>query len=259
MKHLLWIAVLWTACNNTASTGQSANQVAAAITKDKTEAGPVACNKLIFFQQGAEIVTKSYDGAGKEISSQLTKIVSVKNEGGMTVAYAEASDTTRFNNHVSNMKYSYKCDGKTIYFDLATMLRSNAQDPNATIEASTVEYPIAVSAGQTLPDANGTMSFERKGKKTNMKYRYKERKVDGKEKVTTPAGSWDCYKISNRVDVEVDFPGMSDKAKQMMQNMTNQMKTTGVTWFSPDFGIVKFELYQNGKLVSRNEIIAVKR
>jgi hypothetical protein len=259
MKHLLWIAVLWTACNNTASTGQSANQVAASITEDKTGTGPVACNKLIFFQQGAEMVTKSYDAAGKEVSAQRTRIVSVKNEGGMTVAYAEASDTTRSNNHVSNMKYSYKCDGKTIYFDLATMLRSNAQDPNATIEASAVEYPIAVSAGQTLPDANGAMSFERNGKKTNMKYHYKERKVDGKEKVTTPAGSWDCYKISNRIDVEVDFPGMSDKAKQMMQTMTNQMKSTAVTWFSPDFGIVKFELYQNGKLVSRNEIVAVKR
>ncbi|AEV97070.1 hypothetical protein Niako_0687 [Niastella koreensis GR20-10] len=259
MRHLLLIAVLWTACNNTASTNKPGKQLTAAITEDKPDAGPAACNKLIFFEPGAEIITKSYDGAGKEISCQFTKIVSVKNEGGMTVAYAEASDTTRANNHVSNMKYSYKCDGKTIYFDMASMLRAHAQDPNATIEASMVEYPIAVSAGQTLPDATGTMSFERKGKKTNMKYRYKERKVDGKEKVTTPAGSWDCYKISNQVDVEVDFPGMSDKAKQMMQTMTNQMKSTGITWFSPDFGIVKFELFQNAKLVSRTEIISVKR
>ncbi len=44
-----------------------------------------------------------------------------------------------------------------------------------------------------------------------------------------------------------------------MQSMTNQMKTTGITWFSPDFGVVKMELYQNGKLQSRNEIVSVKR
>lgn len=259
MRHLIWIAVLWTACNNTAATDTSAKHLAAAITEDKAETGPVACNKLIFFEPGAEIVTRSYDGAGKETGGQFTKIISVKNEGGMTVANAAATDTNRVNNRITNTKYSYKCDGKNIYFDLANMMHSGSQMPNATIEASNLEYPIAVSAGQTLPDATGTMSFEKNGKKTNMIYHYKERKVAGKEKITTPAGSWDCYKISNRVDVEVDFPGMSDKTKEMMKAMTNRMQSTGVTWFCPDFGIVKFEMYQNGKLVSSNEVVAVKR
>jgi hypothetical protein len=77
--------------------------------------------------------------------------------------------------------------------------------------------------------------------------------------VTTPAGSWNCYKISNTVAVEVDIPGMTEKAKKMMETMRNQMKTTSITWFSPDFGIVKMEMYQNGKLVSKNEIVSVKR
>jgi translation elongation factor EF-Tu-like GTPase len=101
--------------------------------------------------------------------------------------------------------------------------------------------------------------MEKNGKTTTMKYHYKDRKVEAKEKVTTPAGSWDCYKITNRVDVEVDFPGMSDKAKKMMETMTNQMKSTGITWFSPDLGIVKMELYQNGKLVSKTEIVSIKK
>ena len=259
MKHFIWIAVLYAACNNTASTDHPANRISAAIAEETpAKGGPAACNRLVFFQPGAEIKTRSYDATGKVMGSQLTRVVDVKNEGGMSVAYVEASDTIAFDKHITNMKYNYKCDGKSIYFDIASMLRSTMPDKNTTIEASVMEYPIAITAGQTLPDATGTMHVERSGKTTNMKYHYKDRTVAGKEKVTTPAGSWDCYRITNRVDVEVDFPGMSDKAKKMMATMTNQMKSTGITWFSPDFGIVKMELYQNGKLVSKNEIVSVK-
>jgi hypothetical protein len=172
----------------------------------------------------------------------------------------EASDTIAFDKRIMNRKYNYKCDGRNIYFDVASaMPGSTATDRNTHFEASVMEYPIAITAGQTLPDATGTMRMEKNGKTTTMKYHYKDRKVEAKEKVTTPAGSWDCYKITNRVDVEVDFPGMSDKAKKMMETMTNQMKSTGITWFSPDLGIVKMELYQNGKLVSKTEIVSIKK
>jgi hypothetical protein len=253
------MAVVYTACNSTVNTEPAANRAATTLTADNAETGPVACNNLIFFKPGAEIGSKSYDGAGKELASQQAKILEVKNEGGMTVAHVSASDTIKLGKHITNMTYSYKCDGKSIFFDLASMMRSTAQERNTTIEGSVIEYPINVSAGQTLPDASGTMIMEKGGRKTTMKYHYKDRKVDSKEKVTTPAGSWNCYKISNTVAVEVDFPGMTEKAKKMMETMTNQMKTTSITWFSPDFGIVKMEMYQNGKLVSRNEIVSVKR
>lgn len=259
MKHLVWIAVLVTACNNTDGTKASIASDSTAATEERATGNSSGCNNLIFFQNGAEIYAKSYNEAGKVISSMHTKIMDViKEEEGMMVAYVEASDTSN-GNHVLDMKYNYKCDGKSIYFDLASMMRSTAQDQDAKFEGSQIEYPIAVKAGETLPDANGVMSMEKGGRKMTMKYHYKERKVDGKEKVTTPAGTWNCYKISNVVEVEMDFPGLDEKAKKMMQTMTKQMKTTGITWFSPDFGIVKMELYQNGKLQSRNEIVAVKR
>jgi hypothetical protein len=45
----------------------------------------------------------------------------------------------------------------------------------------------------------------------------------------------------------------------MMAEMTNKMKTTSITWFAPDFGVVKMEMYQNGKLQMKNEVVTVKR
>ena len=259
MKHLIWIAVVYTACNSTVNTEPAANRAAAVLTPENAETGPVACNNLIFFKPGAEIDSKSYDGAGKELASQHVKILEVKNEGGMTVAYVASNDTIMIGKHITSMKYNYKCDGKNIYFDLSSMMRSTGGERSTTLEGSVIEYPINVSAGQTLPDASGTMRMEKGGHTTTVKYHYKDRKVESKEAVTTPAGNYNCYKISNTVVVEVDIPGMTEKTKKMMETMNSQMKTISITWFAPDFGIVKMEMYQNGKLVSRNEIVSVKR
>jgi len=259
MRKLIWIAVVYTACNSTGNTHPALSDNTTDTKEEKASAAPVACNKLVFFQPGAKITSKSYDGAGKEVSNQLTKILEVKNENGMTVAYVESSDTVVAGKRITNMKYNYKCDGKNIYFDLTSMLRSTATEHDAKFEGSVIEYPINVTAGQTLPDASGTMRMEKGGKKMTMKYHYKDRKVEAKEQVTTPAGSWNCYKISNRVEIEMDIPGMDEKTKKMMAAMTNKMNTTGITWFSPDFGIVKMEMYQNGQLQSTNQIVSVKK
>ena len=42
MKHLLWMAVAYTACNSTAGTDQPANNAPAALTEENAPAG--ACN-----------------------------------------------------------------------------------------------------------------------------------------------------------------------------------------------------------------------
>ena len=177
----------------------------------------------------------------------------------MTVANVEGSDIQTGDGKVSNVKYNLKCDGNKIYFDIASMFRTAEKEKDASFESSMIEYPINISAGETLPDATGTMSSDRNGKKMTMKYHYKNRKVEGKEDVTTAAGTWSCYKISNAVEVEMDIPGMDERSRKMMEAMKDKMKTTTTTWFSPDFGIVKMEMYMNGKLQSRNEVTAVRR
>lgn len=57
----------------------------------------------------------------------------------------------------------------------------------------------------------------------------------------------------------MEIPGMDEKAKKMMETMKSSMKNKTITWFSPDLGIVKMEMYLNDKLQSRNEITAIKK
>jgi hypothetical protein len=237
MRKIICIAFLYAACNSADKPADK--KTTESVTDKKETANASGCSKMIFFKEGAEIDSKSYDGNGKETASQHSKITSVKEEGGMTVATSEAVNSNGDGSSKA-VTLNYKCDGNKIYFDLAAMLGDVAKERGGTFEASAVEYPVNISEGESLPDATGVM------------------KVDGKEEVKTPAGSWNCYKISHTIEVEMDMPGMNDKAKKMMEAMMGMMEMKSITWFAPDFGVVKSETYNNGKLQSKNEVVAYK-
>lgn len=227
--------------------------------QETTGVADVTCTRLIFFQPGAEIESVSYDGKGKENSRQVTHILSVGGKGNFTVAKVESTDTEAGEKgKVSKVFYDYKCDGKNIYFDIASMFRTEKKNSDSSFESTPIPFPISVKAGQQLPDAHGVMSAQRGGRKMTMTYTFKNRKVEAMEEITTPAGTWKCYKISNTVEVDMDIPGMDEKAKTMMKQMQGMMKMTSSTWLSPEFGIVRMETYLNGEMKSRNEVVSFK-
>lgn len=259
-------ALIMMACNNSGSSNANGNSDTGNVSEKKQAGEPAksadatGCSRLVFFQQGAEVEATTFNEDGKEVSKQYTKILAVSNEGGQTVANVEGRDMqTGVEKEAKTVNYSYKCDGNKIYFDIASMFRTDEKNADATFESSFIEYPINLAEGETLPDATGSMSSSRSGKKMTIHFKYKDRKVDRVEKITTAAGTWNCYKITNEVEAEMDYPGMDEKTKEMMKSMKAGQKTTTATWFSPDFGIVKMEMYLNGKLSSRNEVTAVKK
>jgi hypothetical protein len=267
MKQLLLLAFIlfFISCNNSNETSvgnKTTGPVKVQSTATANEGSPGnanTCSKLIFFQPGAEIEATSYDKDGKESSKQYTKILTVANEDGFTVANVEGKNTqSNGEKKTTTVRYNYKCDGNKIYFDVASMFRTAKKEQDAPFESSLIEYPINVREGEVLPAATGTMSSVRDGKKMTMKFIYKDRKVEGREVVTTSAGSWNCYKISNSVESEMDMPGMDEKTKEIMKKMRESMKASTTTWFAPDFGIVKMEMYMNGKLQSKSEVTSVK-
>lgn len=254
MKKLLWISLLLAACNSGDKPADKQSASTAAPSSG-TSVAAGGCNKMIFFKEGAEIDSKTYDGNGKETGSQHTKIVSVNDDGGITVATAQSTDTAGSG---KPFEVNYKCDGKKIYVDVASVLNNAAKNKSGKFEATPVEYPIDITEGETLPDMDGTMNMEANGKTTRVKYHFKNRKVEGKEDITTPAGTFSCYKITNSVETEMDMPGMTEQMKKVMETMKDKFKMSSVTWFAPSFGILKSETYLNGKLQSSNEIVGYK-
>jgi hypothetical protein len=119
-----------------------------------------------------------------------------------------------------------------------------------------LQFPVNISVGQKLPDASYTISMD-KGMKMDVITTYRNRTVAGIEKITTTAGSWDCYKVTTDIDSNVE--GLDATTKKIMEAVKEKMKMSMAMWFNPELGIVRMEMYNAGKLNSRTDITSVTK
>lgn len=137
--------------------------------------------------------------------------------------------------------YSVTCKGGVIMIDMRNYMDAKSRESfsgaNVTIEGTPLDLPTVLTPGQKLPDGNMTikMTMENSPIAMNMEMKIYNRKVEGTESITTPAGTFDCFKISYNVDVKMMFT----------------MTTKGVEYYSKEYGLIKSESYdKNGKLAS---------
>jgi hypothetical protein len=104
--------------------------------------------------------------------------------------------------------------------------------------------------GDDLDEAAFEIRSKQNGKDfMTMKSQIKNRKVGGIEKITTPAGTWDCVKL-----LETRAVTMSMMGKQMPPK---EIKTT--EWFAPGAGLVKTDSYDDkGLLLHTTELTSIK-
>jgi hypothetical protein len=181
----------------------------------------------------------------------------VYDEGKMSVAEVEMKSQDEKDAGKAPMNAKYKCDGKQLYVDLSGFM-PGANSQNSKIETSGMLFPFKLSAGETLPDAEHSVSMERAGKAMKITSHIKERKVEAKESITTPAGTFECYRISSVIETEM--PAMDEKSRQIMEETKKRMgKNKMIVWYAPDVTIIKMEFYMGERLITRSEITAIKK
>ena len=237
-------------CNNnsrsTQTTVDSNKQTSTtSIVADNVSSG--GCGSLIYFQKGAVIEGATYDATGKETGKQATTVVDVKDNGGEMVSDLKMDMSSSFGSN--SMTTEYKCNGTNFSLDLKSTMSNSAMLKNATVESSSLEFPLQLSVGENLPDATISIAMERGKMKTKTIATHTDRKVEKAEKITTPAGSWNCFKVVSTV-----------KTSMVMSGMNRSMPTQKIiSWFAPDFGIVQTEMYSNDQLATRSYVISVKK
>jgi hypothetical protein len=100
-----------------------------------------------------------------------------------------------------------------------------------------------MNVGDQLKEGNFVMDYEStSGLKSSIEISITERKVEGKETVTTTAGTWECYKISakNKIVSKIGDTGIP-------------IRMDVIEWFAPGFGIVKTE-----SKTGKTEITSIK-
>lgn len=209
------------------------------------------CKNYYYLLNNAEVEMSIYDSKDAVVAKNVYNILSVNKEGTSTVSNFSTSLKDAKGKEMSSGKGQFKCTGDNIFIDMQMSMPNIPQLQNmkmASEGSAFLSYPSSLKEGQTLPDASFEMNGNANGMDMSMQYKVTDRKVAGKEKITTPAGSWDCFKITYNMNLSLKMMGM---------NMPMQM--AAAEWFAPGFGVVKTESVKDGKRVGGTLITKVKK
>ncbi|MDO1512128.1 hypothetical protein Q2T41_05605 [Maribacter confluentis] len=198
------------------------------------------CSKFYPMTEGVAMEYTNYNKKGKVENVSSFKVVNVSNTGGTTNATMAINLKDNKGKDIYDTDYNLSCTGNMVTLDYESLLPTEMMqqygDMDIEISGKDIEIPNDLSVGQNLNDANVTMKISMSGINMNMAVDMTNRKVEKKESVTTPAGTYECFVL------------YSENRSKMM--MANQVYPSRV-WLSEGVGMVKQETYKkNGDLMS---------
>ncbi len=143
-----------------------------------------------------------------------------------------------------------KCIDGVFYFDMKNFIDPSTaesyKDMEISVEATDMQFPSSLSAGQKLPDASIISTVKSNGMTVmTQTVNITNRVVEGQESITTPAGTFDCWKINYTIDT-----------KMMM--MKNHFSCTD--YLSAGAGVVKTtSMNDKGELISYSVLTKLTR
>ncbi len=180
----------------------------------------------------------SYDAKDK-VTGRVVQEVTSKNAkaNGVSVGIKMTIYDEK-NAQVNSMEMQIVCENNVFKVDmseyLSDMLKAY-QDMELEISGDNLTFPSKMNVGDQLDDASMNLKVRAGAMQImNMDITISNRKVEANEKITTPAGSYDCYKIT-----------YDTQSKTKIINVT----TSSTEWLADGVGVVKTEDYnKKGKL-----------
>ena len=138
-----------------------------------------------------------------------------------------------------------RCEGNVFYADVRNLLDPKSlqafqNESQVEISGIDISMPGNIQVGESLPDAEITLKIKTEDVPLPPTViRVKQRKVLAREKISTPAGSFDCYKISS---------------EYLIENIISiRMKT--IEWTALNVGTVQSETYNDkDKCIARMQL-----
>nr|WKN39287.1 hypothetical protein K4G66_11360 [Tunicatimonas sp. TK19036] len=207
-------------------------------------------------EKGSTFHLTNYDKKDKVTGKQENVVMKVNESGDGLTATIHTKVFDKKDKLLTDGEFEVVCEGDRIKIDMDQMLQSMEQlksmeGMETEIESDFITLPSDMEIGQELPDSKTTITVKMGGGNSNMMSNdvfIKNRKVAAQEEVTTPAGTFECYKITFETEVNMKVMGM------------NRTQTfSGANWFARNVGMVKTENYDDkGNLQSYTLLTALK-
>ena len=198
------------------------------------------CNPYYIMKVGSKWEITNYNAKGKFQGKQLNEVKAMETTGTGWSTTLGMKLYDKKNEMVYDKDIDMACDNGTVVLDMTRMISEEQmqayKDMNMKIDMDNIEIPEKLEAGMVLNDGSVTISGDMP---MNITVNITDRKVEGKETITTPAGTFECFKITYSVSTK----------------MVMNIKSTGADFIAQGVGMVRNETYnKSGKLTGYSEL-----
>lgn len=204
------------------------------------------CRNFYYMQNNKTIEMTIYTKKGVVAGRNVYQVSNVRSSGNSVSSEVNSEMFDKKGKSYAKSLINFKCTGGVMMLDMKMMIpQQQAQQFKTEAKADNVyiEYPASMKPGDMLKDANMSMEVNNNGMQQTLTMNVTNRKVEAKESITTPAGTWECFKITSK-----------SKIHMKMGPIGIPMNLETTEWFAPGFGIVKTESNKGGETL----ITAVK-
>ncbi len=198
---------------------------------------------------GARLLYQHYDKKLKPTGKSSHEVIAYNKTTTGAIATIKVESFDEKDKLLGESTIEVKCEAGVFYFDMKSFISPETltayKDMDIVVTTDNLEMPHLLKAGEKLKDGSLIMDISTNGFKImTISVLVTDRVVESQESVTTPAGTFSCYKISEKVTSKVGLTVVSNNSE----------------WYCEDVGLVKSETYSSdGTLASRTELIELKR
>ena len=208
------------------------------------------CDTYLLLKEGSSFEYTNYDKKGKPLTVGNHQAVSVSSDGGKYKSDIKLDVKDLKKGDTFTMEYEVGCENGILsidmsrFFDSSQLMQYEGADFNIDIEGDMLYFPRDLVEGADLNDGNITIKVNKDGFTfITMKMTIFNRKVLGKESITTTAGTFNCQKVS------YDFESKLGIIK---------VKGSAAEWYHDDRLIIKSESYnKKGKLLGSTALTKI--
>ena len=203
------------------------------------------CNFYYPLIENTNLEFQSFSANDQLDAIQQLQVKKVKDMPGSTEATINSRILDSKNKLIHDGDFGVTCSGTEIKLDMRSLLDPSMMEAfdgmDVTMEVNDIIIPAEIKIGDKLKDASLRMTVAMGGMTiTDVTMRIVNRTVDGIETITTPAGTFETFKISHDYIIDTQAMGMNQSAK---------MKT--IEYLTKDKGAIRTETYdENGVLQS---------
>lgn len=196
--------------------------------------------------KGTTLVYQQYDKDGKPTGKSSQEIVNFSSIPNGTKTEVLTKSYDKENTLLGERTMEVRCEGGVFYMDMESYISQETLNTyeglSFTVDAKDLELPGSLKAGDKLKDAQIKLTATLGFLPIRFTVDITERIVEAKESVTTPAGTFEAYKIKQKATY----------------NVILQYVAYTTEWYSPNMGLLKSESFSSGgELMGKTELISI--